>query len=160
MFGQFDTSTSDGCVMVETPKGRMCVYPGEPYYPINGPAGGVISPSSATPGQVVNVQANPSLLNSPQPGTVPVDPNSGLFAQVLGILVQGATPVAQAKIAIAAQSAQSRGEAVHVPAGVAKQAAASMAMQSGQQLPVWVYWVGGVLGGLFVMTLIFGRKKK
>jgi hypothetical protein len=89
----------------------------------------------STPSQVAAakaaVQANPSLLTVPTPGGVAVAPGTGLFAQ----------------------AAQNNNKPLYVPGPVLSTASI------GGNIPEWVVIGGGVLGVLFVLTMVFGRKK-
>jgi hypothetical protein len=102
--------------------------------------------------QIRSIQFNPSMLIVPQPGTVPVDPSSGLFAQVLKILQMGATPILQAKVLAIAQQAQKAGQPVYVPPGVAQQASVFKSP--------WVLGgAGAVVLAMVALVIVTMRKK-
>ncbi|NDQ57347.1 MAG: hypothetical protein GZ088_09780 [Acidipila sp.] len=101
----------------------------------------------------LQLRANPNLLSMPQPGTTPVDPNSGLFASIFKAVSDTATPLVKAQLAIEAQKAQAQGKPVYVNPALIQQA-------SWTSKPLnWVLVGVGVLAvGAVLMTAMSGRR--
>lgn len=117
------------------------------------------SPASPTDVEISKqiVQGNPSSLSVPQPGTTPVVPGTGLFAQIFSTLVQGATPVAQAAIQLEMNKAIASKQPIHVPTPLVQHAAGGVGMSSQTKSILWL--AAGAVALTVVLAFVLGKKK-
>lgn len=121
----------------------------------SGPQGPFASPTDVQISKV-SVQGNPSSLSIPQPGTTPVNPGTGLFAQIFSTLVQGATPAAQAAIQYEMIKAQQNKQPIHVPTPIVNHAV-SGGISSPTKTIIWL--AVGAVALTVVLAFVLSRKK-
>jgi hypothetical protein len=118
-------------------------------------SGGGASPTDVQISKQI-VQGNPSSLSVPQPGTTPVNPGTGLFAQIFSTLVQGATPLASAAIQLEMNKAIANKQPIHVPTPIVKQAAGGGGMSSQTKSILWL--AAGAVALTVVLALVLRKK--